>query len=82
MTKFNTEESEKKFNEKYEFFSCNLDSGMSNGVYKNWEVTFLLLTKKEKEELIRETYKRMKLYNKKYKPKDWAGYNNERGEEI
>ena len=73
---------EKEFDKKYGFFSCELDCGMNNGEYKNWEVTFLLLTKKEKEELIKQTYNRMKLYNRKYKPKEWAGYNNKIGDEL
>ena len=82
MVKNNTKESHEEFEKKFSFFSCNLDCGMNNGVYKNWEVTFLLLTKKEREDLIRKTYNRMKLSNKKYKPKDWAGYCDKDGEEI
>lgn len=80
--KYNTEESHKAFEKKFEFFSCSNDCGGNNGEYKNWEVTFLLLTKKEKEDLIKKTYNRMKLSNKKYKPKDWAGYTNKHGDEI
>ena len=56
-----TREIARKFNEKYGYFSCSLKSGMDNGEYKHWKVTFLLLTEKEKKELIRQTYKRMQL---------------------
>lgn len=73
---------QKKFDKKYEFFRCNLNCGMDNGEYKNWEATFLLLTKREKENLIKQTYNRMKIYNRKYKPKKWAGYNDKNGDEI
>lgn len=76
------EQKVKKFDEKYNFFSCSLDAGMNNGKYKDWEVTFLLLTKKEREQLIKQTYRRMQLYNRKYKPKSWCGYTNDKGEEI
>jgi len=76
------EQKAKKFYEKYGFFCCTLDAGMDNGEYKEWKVTFLLLTKKEKEELIKQTYRRMQLYNRKYKPKSWCGYIDDKGEEI
>ena len=73
---------EKEFDKKFLFFGCNLSSGCNHGTYKNWDIRFLLLTKKEKEQLIKQTYNRMRLYNKMYKPKSWCGYTNEKGEEI
>ncbi len=72
---------EKEFDKKYLFFNCSCD-GSNQGTYKNWDVTFLLLTKEEKEKLIKKTYERMKSYNKNYKPKSWAGYSDNSGEDA
>lgn len=82
MTKEKELQKAKKFDEKYEYFPCGLDPGMDNGEYKNWKVTYLLLTKKEKEQLMKQTYRRMQLYNRKYKPKEWCGYTDNNGEEV
>ena len=70
------------FDKKYDFFSCRLHDGMDHGEYKNWLVTFLLLTKDEKKQLIKLTYNRMKAYNKRYKPKDYVGFVDKHGNEL
>ena len=68
----------KDFDKKYKYLSLN--NVLKD--YKDWEVSFFLLTKEELNDLIKKTYNRMRLYNKKYKPKSWAGYDNRNGEDI
>jgi len=59
-----------KFGKKYIYISLN------NEIYPNDDVSrkFLLATKQELKQLNKLTNNRIKLFDKKYCPKGWAGY--------